>query len=343
MMINMLLNTNQKDLQLIIDNMYNLYQSGIPIFSSFELLEELPLTKEYKRSIVQIKDELKNGESLYYAFSKYDKLYPKFFLSMLKVGEETGRLGDVLSGLDIYYKKINFMKRRLKSSLVYPIILVCAAFLVMLFFAIGIIPTFQDVFISMEKEVPKIVELSILLKMYIDKSPFLFTIYFLFWGVITPTIIIFYNKNKLLNIIYRIPLIKQFKEYVFIVILSIILKSGISLSRGLDSCKDINLLGGIKEQFNAINLDILQGKSLTLSLENTSIFSKYTLAHIKLGEECGNIESVLNTLEDEIFNKLNLELNNILELIQPITIVFIGGIVLSFILIVILPVFEGLI
>ena len=58
MMINMLLNTNHKDLQLIIDNMYNLYQSGIPIFSSFELLEELPLTKEYKRSIVQIKDSI---------------------------------------------------------------------------------------------------------------------------------------------------------------------------------------------------------------------------------------------------------------------------------------------
>ena len=96
-----------------------------------------------------------------------------------------------------------------------------------------------------------------------------------------------------------------------------------------------------------INLEFIVlfiGKTfLTLSLENTSIFSKYTLAHIKLGEECGNIESVLNTLEDEIFNKLNLELNNILELIQPITIVFIGGIVLSFILIVILPVFEGLI
>ena len=106
---------------------------------------------------------------------------------------------------------------------------------------------------------------------------------------------------------------------------------------------DIDLLGGIKEDFKFINLAILEGKSLTLALEGTSGFSRYTLAHIRLGEECGNLETVLTTLEDELFDRLNTELNRILELIQPITIVFIGGLVISFILIVILPVFEGLI
>lgn len=343
MKINTLLNVRYKDLQIIIDNMFNLYKSGIPIFNSFELMEELPLSKEYKGSIKGIKEELNKGESLHYAFAQYDRLYPKFFLSMLKVGEETGRLGDVLKGLDLYYKKVNLMKRRLKSSLTYPAILVLASLFLVVFFGLFVIPTFQDIFISMEKEVPKVIEIFIRIKIFIDKSPFVSVIFLCFWGVIIPSIIIFYNKERVMTIIYKVPLIKRFREYVSIVLLSIIIKSGISLSTGLEQCMDIDLLGGVKEQFSNVNLLILEGKALNVALEKTSGFSKYTLAHIKLGEECGNLEGILNNLEKELFDKLNLELNRILELIQPITIVFIGGLVMSFILIVILPVFEGLI
>ena len=343
MRINTLLNTKHRDLQIVIENLYNLYKSGIPLFNSFELMEELPLTKEYKKSITDIRGDLGKGEGLYYSFSKYDRLYPKFFLSMLKVGEETGRLGDVLNGLYVYYKKVNLMKRRLKSSLTYPAILVFITILLVCFFVMVVIPTFQDIFISMEKEIPKVIELSILLKKFIDKSPILFIVFFSFWGVLAPATVIFYFRNNLANIIYKTPLIRRFKEYVSVVLLSIIVKSGISLSIGLERCMDIDLLGGIKEDFKFINLAILEGKSLTLALEGTSGFTRYTLAHIRLGEECGNLETVLTTLEDELFDRLNTELNRILELIQPITIVFIGGLVISFILIVILPIFEGLI
>ena len=343
MKINTFLNVRHKDLQIIIDNIFNLYKSGIPIFNSFELMEELPLSKEYKESIKGIKEDINKGEALHYAFSKYDKLYPKFFLSMLKVGEETGRLGDVLKGLDLYYKKVNLMKRRLKSSLTYPAILVLASLILVIFFGIFVIPTFQDIFISMEKEIPKVINIFIKIKIFIDKSPFVSIMFFFFWGIVIPFAVIFYNRERVMTIIYKVPLIKRFREYVLIVLFSIIIKSGISLSTGLELCMDIDLLGDIKEQFRNINLSILEGKSLDVALEKTSDFSKYTLAHIKLGEECGNLDGVLNNLEEELFDKLNLELNRMLELIQPFTIVFIGGLVMSFILIVILPVFEGLI
>ena len=343
MKINTFLNVRHKDLQIIIDNIFNLYKSGIPIFNSFELMEELPLSKEYKESIKGIKEEINKGEALHYAFSKYDKLYPKFFLSMLKVGEETGRLGDVLKGLDLYYKKVNLMKRRLKSSLTYPAILVLASLILVIFFGIFVIPTFQDIFISMEKEIPKVINIFIKIKIFIDKSPFVSIMFFLFWGIVIPFAIILYNREKVITIMYKVPLIKRFREYVLIVLFSIIIKSGISLSTGLELCMDIDLLGDIKEKFRNINSSILEGKSLNVALEKTSGFSKYTLAHIKLGEECGNLEGILDNLEKELFEKLNLELNRMLELIQPFTIVFIGGLVMSFILIVILPVFEGLI
>lgn len=341
--INVFHRVNYKDLNMIIDNMFNLYKSGIPIFNSFELLEELPLTKEYKESISTIKEELKSGEGLSYAFSCHEGLYPKFFLSMLQVGEETGRLCDVLNGLDIYYKKVNLMQQKIKNSLTYPGILIAATLVLAIFFSIVVIPTFQDVFVAMEKESPKILKLAILLKNFINKSPLLAIIYFTCWIIIIPVILFSYNKEKLTNEIYKIPLIKRFEEYVSVVLLSIIIKSGVSLSRGLEYCMDIDILGGVKEQFNIINLAVMEGKSLTLAMENTSIFTKYTLAHIKLGEECGNLDSVLNSLEKELFDRLNLDVNRSLELISPVIIVFIGVVILTFILIVILPIFEGLI
>ena len=340
---NIRLNTSHKDLQIIINNMSNLYRSGIPIFNSFELIEELPLTKEYKKSIKGVKGDIKKGEGLYYAFSQYNRLYPKFFLSMLKVGEETGRLGEVLNGLDLYYKKVNLMRRRLKSSLIYPSILVLASLLLVVFFGIFVVPTFQDIFISMEKEVPKAIKFFFSAKRFIDRFPITSLIFFSSWVVMIPSMVIFYNKDKIMMTIYKTPLMKRVGEYVSIVLISIIIKSGISLSTGLEQCMTMDLLGGMKKQFKEINSHILEGKSLTLALENTSRFTKYTLAHIRLGEECGNLEEILATLEEELFDRLNSSLNRILEVIQPITIVLIGGLVLSFILIAILPVFGGLI
>ena len=75
----------------------------------------------------------------------------------------------------------------------------------------------------------------------------------------------------------------------------------------------------------------------------TQVYTKYTLAHIKLGEECGNLEDVLRNLEEELFVKLIIDSDRILEMVSPMAILFIGGVILSFIMIFIMPVFDGLI
>lgn len=334
---------NYKDLRLIISNMYNLYKSGISILNSFELIDELPLSKEYKSSIPRIKEKLESGESLYSAFKSFENLYPNFFLSMLRIGEETGRLGDILYGLDIYYKKVGLIKSKICSLLMYPALLMSSTIFLAIFLVTVILPIFNDVFIAMDKETTAAINFIMNISEFIKNYPISALIFFVSWLIVIPIIIVIYNRDSLKILVNKISIFKSFKEYISIVLISIIIKSGVSISRGLQYCIDGELIGDLRERFEVINLAVIEGKTLTFAMERSNIFTKYTLTHIRVGEECGNLQEVLKNLEDELFDKLIFEINRGLELISPIMIMIIGGIILSFILIFILPIFDGLI
>lgn len=323
--------------------MYNLYKSGISILNSFDLIAELPISKEYKNSIARMKDKLERGESLYSAFKGYEDLYPVLFLSMLRIGEETGRLCDILYGLDIYYKKVNLIKKKISSLLIYPVLLIISIFFLAIFLVIFVLPTFNDVFVAMEKETPKAIDFIMDISKFINNYPLLAVIFSIAWFVVIPLIIIRSNIDSIKNLTSKIPIIKNFREYISIVLVSIIIKSGVSLSKGLQYCIDGELVGDLKEKFESINSAVIEGKTLTFAMGKSNIFTKYTLTHIRIGEECGNLQEVLINLEDELFEKLTVDINRSLELISPIMIMVIGGVILSFILIFVLPIFDGLI
>ena len=87
---------NYKNLYLIADNLADLYEDGIPLVLSLELLSELPVSKEYKRSLINIKNGVVEGKTLARSFSENPSLYPRFFSGVIDIGEGSGKLVSVL-------------------------------------------------------------------------------------------------------------------------------------------------------------------------------------------------------------------------------------------------------
>lgn len=335
--------TNNDSLSLIAGNIQSLYCDGIPFVSILELLKEMPLTDGYSNSICKIQYDIENGESFENALSKHKNLFPEFFISMVSIGEKSGRLNECLKGVDEYYSKRSFIKKTILNALSYPLVLVISMMIIGIFLALFIIPSFFDMYSSMGTEIPKS---SLIIYGFVEKikeNPLSMVTYIICWIILTPYIGIKYCINKRVKIpIEKISIIKEFYEYITITLLSIIVKSGINLSLGLNFCAKSFSKGILNNAFIKINSDIIAGKTLSESLEEIKLYSKYTISIVKLGEASGSMDERLKLLSSHLEKKVMDKINKILARLEPAVIIIMATVVLAFIMIFVVPLFGSM-
>ena len=320
------------DLALIAGNISTLYEDGIQLLNIFTLLDELPLRKEYKSLLREMEEVIKEGGSLKSAFSKEgETLIPNFFISMVGIGEKTGRIVYVLKGLEIYYKKLEQINKSIIKAITYPIFLMLALIALGIFVLFFFIPNMADIYGAMGKEIPN----------NFLNNTFLILLETFILGICVPYIVFkFFIKDNLNFLMQKIPIYNLFNEYIIIVLISVIINSGINIAIGLEYCYQGNLNKNIMIGLKKINNDLKNGKLLSQSMIETNMFSKSTLAHIKLGEECGALDKRLTILEDTIFTNLSFKISKITSMIQPFLILFIGVIIIIFIIKFLMPLLD---
>lgn len=334
---------NWYSLSLIADNIAKLYDDGLSFVYIFELLNDLDLSDKYKIALLKVKDSIKNGSSLKDAFKSEGDLFPNFFIEMIGVGEKTGNISKVLEGLKIFYSKLAFIKKFVINALSYPLIISISALGVCIFLSIAIIPSFKEVYVALGKEVPKSFNYIINIKEFILKNKLVSVMGLLLWGMALPYIAYkVFIKDNIYKVLRIFKLYTMFVEYINIMLLAVIIKSGINLIEGLEFCSDLKMLNQNNYVISNIKKEVILGESLSGAMRKTKVFSDFTLAHIKLGEESGSLDLRLMQIEESLFTRIQDNLNKKINMIQPLIIMIIGGVVMIFILIFILPIFGEL-
>lgn len=335
--------TNYYDLALIAGNVAMLYKEGISMLMIMELLRELPLNKHYKESINEFKNYILEGKSLEECFMSFDDIYPDFFIGMVAMGEKSGNLYKVLKGLEEYCNKIVFIKNTIKNVLSYPLLICIASLCLFVFIVFFTIPILYEFFISLDANIPLICKLSYNFTNYVKEYPGMFIIYLFDFFIILPWFLYKYHfKEVILKIFNKIPLYKEFIEYTFILLLSIILKSGVNLSEGLMYAAKSFKIRVLREKFIYLNASILNGDTISLSMRNKGDYSNYAISIIKLGEEGGSIDERLDSLSIYLEKKLITKINKGISLLQPASVIVMGGFVITFLVIFILPLFSAM-
>lgn len=330
-----------RDLSLIAGNIGKLYDDGISLLNILNLIDELPLNKEYKVLIKKMECIIREGGTLHDAFKKGEYLIPSFFSSMIDIGEKTGRIVCVLRGLEIFYSKLNYVKKTIIGALTYPMILLGALAILGIFVLFFFIPNMSNIYTSMGKELPESYSRIILFKATFMENPILIIMKIIIIGVILPYFIFDNFLKSYLNIlIEKIPIYNLINEYIVVVLMSVVINSGINIALGLEYCCESELGKTISKNLKKINNDITSGRMLSQSMSETHMFSKHTLAYIKLGEESGSLDKRLELLEEEVFKNLTTKINKLTQLIQPFLIMFIGGIMVFFIIKFIMPLLD---
>jgi len=333
---------DEQQLSLIAANLAQLYKAGIPITTALELVADVLHSKTYKDSLGKVLMRIKQGNSLSEGFSEFKELYPEFFIGIIAIGENTGKLYSVLKGLNVFYDKCFFIKKEIKNASAYPKFIFVSIIILTIFFLNKILPNFCEIYNSMNIKLPANCKGLYDLNNFFKNEPLLTTITIISWTLIAGILFKYFANKISINNFTKINIVKSFFEYIMVVLFSIITSTGINISKALESCENSIGFDYLKKKIRKINIDILNGKTLTESLEKSGVFSKYTLAIIKIGEESGTINVGFEELADNLERQLFQQIKKYLSYISPIFMFIMAILVVTFMVGFLIPLFDNM-
>lgn len=313
--------------------MYSLLKAGIPIIRAIKGLSENASHKRFQEILKDIADQLEQGRSLSSAMVKYEKVFTRLTISVVVVGENTGKLDDVFLQLALYFEREQETRKRIKSALRYPTFVLIALAIAMFILNLFVVPVFTQMFERFDTELP------IMTRVLIGTSNFFVNYWWLILIVLIATIIsvkqyvnstngrLKWDKFKLKlpvvgSIIERSLLARYSRSF------SMILRAGVPLTAGLSLTADAVDNAHMQMRIKAMRQGIEKGDSLLRVSKNSELFSTLVLQMIAVGEETGRLEPLLEESADYYEREVDFDLKSLTAKIEPILIGFVAVMVL---------------
>jgi len=320
-------------------------KSGVPINKLLEVLEHQTENPTLKKTIASMNDDIKEGASLYDVFRKHPKVFSPLYSSMVRAGEASGALPEVLDRLAYILEHEHKVKSDVKSALQYPLIVIVflgIAFFILLTF---VIPKFVGVFLSAGIDLP--LPTRICMGMYQFLSSYWVTMSVMIFLSISA--LVYYIRTEsgryMRDVFFmRLPILgKLFVKAAmsrFASIFSILQSSGVDI---LDSMKILSGTIGnsaIAREFANITNRLEEGRGIAEPLRESSYFTPIVVNMIAIGEESGNLDEMLGEISAHYDFELEYAMNKLSEAIGPILTVGLAAVVGFFALAIFLPMWD---
>jgi type II secretory pathway component PulF len=326
---------------LILWNLYSHFKAGININLSLKIIEDILDNKKYKSSIKVIREKLKGGSTLSYAFSMYRQLYPEFMLDMIKIGEESGNIETVLFKLSQHYKKIAKLRKKIRGIMIYPLFLLAMTFFTIIAFFTFILPTFSKLYDGLDAKVSGLTAQLIFLSKDMEAHKFFWQITILcIFAIIVSSIIVIYQLIKYLNIIPSVKIINKYFELNLIYILGLIISSGLSFYSSFSVLERSLSSRILKSYIKTINNYINMGLPISEGINKISGISMLTKVFLISGEQSGTLQENIEILIELVENDFNNHIDKLVGYIQPMVMMFLGIIIGGMVLMVFIPMYS---
>lgn len=317
-------------------------KSGIPICDTLNLLYQQMPHKIIKKSLMLIRENVQKGNSLHRSMKNYKNVFPEFMINMIYLGEESGNLDIILEELANYYEKEHKLLKKFTNSMIYPCTVFLTLTIVSFFLFIKVIPVFITNLNSLQANIPLITRL------VLGMSNFLGTNFL--WILMTHLILVFifieyfktengkiaFDKFKF-NCPILGPVYKRIIYTRFTRGLNILLSSGVGLIKAFEIIHDVIGNRYFKFKLNTVFDDIKKGGDLSGSINAMSLFPQFFVAMIKIGEETGNLDGMFLIAADIFYEDAEENVEKATALLEPILIIFLGIMIGTIILAVMLP------
>ncbi|MEG2983726.1 MAG: type II secretion system F family protein [Peptostreptococcaceae bacterium] len=335
-----------KELSIICNQMGMLLGSGCEITKSLNTIQS-NCSYKLKSTLKKINHNLQKGNSISEAFQD-THMFSNFFVHMIKAGEISGKLDEILMSLSIYYKKEYEFRNKLLTSMIYPVVLVVVCIFVILFMLVYAVPNFQQSFIGNEGNLPSstkiLITVSNVLRNYYKLMIF---INMILSGLIYRLVsksdkLKYYFHEKIFKFKYTKNIVQTIEITKFTRCFYILISSGIQIVNALEISSNVIKNRYIYQRLNISKSTIQKGYSIKDSLELSGVFPDVVIAMIEVGEESGNIEGCLYNVITNYDNDLENFVNKIVKLIEPIIVTIMGILIGIIIISIMIPIFDAL-
>lgn len=321
-----------------------LLTSGTDVRTAMDIIVAEQTKKKEKKVFEHLTNHVLEGVSLSEAMEQSGEFTPYEYYS-IRIGEESGKMNDVLKDLSIYFSKKIKQKKQFTSALTYPLLVLITAIGAVVFMMNFIVPMFVDIFKRFKGDLPVLTKAVVKLSNIFSEYLGMVTL------IILSVIIVLYsvrNKNWYRNfsskLLLRIPMIGVLVQKIYLArfcqSMALLIGSKTPMLRAIQLIKNMITFYPYQKALSTIENDILYGKPLYESMEQFSIFDKRTVSLTKVAEEINQLDTVFAKLNDQYSEELEHRIGMLSSVLEPIMIIFVGLLVGVILIAMYMPMFQ---
>jgi len=335
-----------EDLAFFCRQMATLLNAGVTLLRSLSIMLKETASRPLYEAIDKISADIEEGCSLHDALAKNKKIFQPLWVSMVEAGEASGQLSATFDHLAVYLERAGSVMRKVKSAMVYPVILLVVCVAAILIFTLKIIPMFGDIYKGFNIELPALTMAVMQFSKFMQR-------YIIFMLIIAGGVFyaakVYVNKTlagrimldsfklkiPLMGVLAQSSIIERFAHG-----LAVLIKSGIPILTGLDiigkSCGNKiyeDAIAGIRD-------DVRTGKSLSGLLDASGLFPSIVTQMINVGEETGRLSEMFDRVATYYQERMDTMVDRLTAAFEPLLLIFMGATVGTLVVAMYLPIFK---
>ena len=338
----------ETDLVLFTRQLSTMIEAGISLVQAMTALYDQcdPKRQRNLRHIISdVTTRVQGGETFNESIAKHPRVFDRLFVSMVKAGEHGGLLAEILDRLAGFLEASARLRKKVKSAMTYPVIVICIAFAITIFLLVKVVPIFGEIFKDFGAKLPAPTQFLIDVSDFMRSEWYFLILIFggTFFGIRTFLRSTrgkqFADRWKLKLPIFG-PLIHKICMSRFSRTFAQLIRSGVPILEVLDIVGGASGNHVVETSIQGVSEDVEKGDNLSVALSKKPIFPPMMLRMVSAGEATGKIDTMLEKMADFWDEEIEAMLDALTSLIEPLLIVFLGVIVGGIVIAMFLPIFK---
>ncbi|HEY6071072.1 MAG TPA: type II secretion system F family protein, partial [Chthoniobacterales bacterium] len=338
----------ETDLVLFTRQLATMIEAGISLVQGLTALYDQcdPKRQRSLRQVVSdVTTRVQGGETFNESISKHPRVFNRLFVSMVKAGESGGLLAEILERLAGFLEASARLRKKVKSAMTYPVIVVCIAFAITTFLIVRVVPIFGEIFKDFGAKLPAPTQFLIDVSEFV-RGEWYFLVLGIAAGIFGLRAFLFSDKGRKFSDRWKLklpvfgPLVHKICMSRFARTFAQLIRSGVPILEVLD------IVGGssgnhvVEQSIKGVAEDVEKGDNLSVAMSKKAIFPPMLLRMVSAGEATGKIDNMLEKMADFWDEEIEAMLDALTSLIEPMLIVFLGVIVGGIVIAMFLPIFK---
>jgi type IV pilus assembly protein PilC len=307
-------------------------RTGIPITEALEVVEDGSANKRFRQIVATMREQINNGVPFSDAIAEHARVFPPYYIGILRSAEQTGRLDTALEQLSGYIERDLEAKSKIKAAMVYPMVILVTSILTVVILAVWVMPKFVVFFKNLQAKLP--LPTRLLINLSAAAQTFWYVWVALLMGFIAVLVWMHQSvKGRLLRdrMFLRVPLVKDVVLFAVTErvcrIIGAMVKAGVPLPETLNAAIQGANNKVFEDGLATARERMLEGEGLARPIQDTQLFPRAASQMMRVGEETGTLDIQLENAAEYYGQELEYKLKRLTSLFEPAVIIFMGLIV----------------